>query len=79
VYVLESKGAHLLESPDTRYKREVFELMTKQRKSNAIIHYEQGEFDFGFINDKIEYYMVEQGKEDEQIGPLFNSSVDLYV
>jgi type III restriction enzyme len=71
VYILESKGAHLLESPDTRYKREVFELMTKQKKNNAIVHYEQGEFDFGSVNDQVEYYLVDQGKEGEQIGPLF--------
>jgi type III restriction enzyme len=71
VYILESKGAHLLETPDTRYKREVFELMTKQKKNNAIAHYEQGEFDFGSVNDQVEYYMVDQDKEDEQIGPLF--------
>jgi hypothetical protein len=45
--------------------------MTKQKKSNAIVHYEQGEFDFGSVNDQVEYYMVDQGKEDEQIGPLF--------
>jgi type III restriction enzyme len=71
VYVLESKGAHLLETPDSRYKREVFEVMTKQKKSNAIVHYEQGEFDFGSVNDQVEYYLVDQGKEDEEIGPLF--------
>jgi type III restriction enzyme len=70
VYVLESKGPHLLETPDSRYKREVFELMTKQKKTNAIAHYEQGEFDFGSVNDQVEYYLVDQGKEDEQIGPL---------
>jgi type III restriction enzyme len=74
VYVLESKGAHLLESPDARYKREVFEIMTKQKKNNAIAHYEQGEFDFGSANSQIEYYLVDQGKEDEQIGSLFREN-----
>jgi type III restriction enzyme len=71
VYVLESKGAHLMGNPDTRYKQEVFKIMTKQRKENAIAHYEQGEFDFGVVNDQVEYHMVEQGKEKEEIGELF--------
>jgi type III restriction enzyme len=71
VYVLESKGAHLMGNPDTRYKQEVFDIMTKQRKDNAIVHYEQGEFDFNAVNDQVEYHMVEQGKEKEEIGELF--------
>jgi type III restriction enzyme len=71
VYVLESKGAHLMGNPDTRYKQEVFEIMTKQRKENTIVHCEQGELDFGAINDQVEYHVVEQEKENEEIGRLF--------
>jgi len=60
-------------NPDTRYKKEVFEIMTKQRKENAIAHCEQGELDFGSINDHVEYQMIEQRKEKEEIGSLFKN------
>ena len=71
VYLLESKGEHLLGNNDTRYKNEVFKTMTDQHKNKKIKTY-QVEIDFGdnVLNESIEAYLIEDQKEDQQIKEL---------
>lgn len=71
VYVLESKGEHLLGNLDTQYKKKVMEVMTDQKKSKKIQKHIQRELPFGDLNDSIESYLVEQGKEEGSIRELF--------
>lgn len=71
VYVLESKGEHLMGNPDTAYKQKVLDLMTDQKKSRAIQHYEQMELPFGIVNEQVEFYLIEEGKEEEKVRTLF--------
>jgi len=71
VYILESKGEHLTGNADTVYKQKVMNIMTEQKKQKAIYHYEQAELPFGQINDNVEFYLVEQGKEEEDLKKFF--------
>lgn len=66
VYVLESKGEHLLGSPDTEYKNMVLQEMTKTKPQAY-----QMELQFGQVNENVAFYLVEQGKEDASIRELF--------
>ncbi|MBI5192915.1 MAG: hypothetical protein HZA08_05675 [Nitrospirae bacterium] len=45
--------------------------MTEQKKQKAIHHYEQAVLPFGQINDSMEFYLVEQGKEEEYLKKFF--------
>lgn len=65
VYVLESKGEHLLGNPDTQYKKQVFDTMTTTRK-----HVYQTSLDFGVLNENVGYYFIEQGAEDAEVRRL---------
>lgn len=69
VYLMESKGEHLLGNNDTTYKNKVFEQMTAQHKAGNVKTY-QTEFDFGVVNDAIEAYLIEGGKEEQKIREL---------
>ncbi|OIP41982.1 hypothetical protein AUJ95_02315 [Candidatus Desantisbacteria bacterium CG2_30_40_21] len=69
VYILESKGEQLIGNPDTIYKQKVLNIMTEQKKQKAICHYER--MGFGQINDNVEFYLVEQGKEEEELRKYF--------
>ena len=71
VYILESKGEHLTGNADTVYKQKVMNIMTEQKKQKAIYHYEQAELPFGQVNDNVEFYLVEQGKEEEDLKKFF--------
>lgn len=71
VYVIESKGEQLTGNPDTLYKKEVLNLMTEQKKQKAI-YGDQIDLPFGKVNEKVEFYLVEQGKEDEELRKFFN-------
>ena len=66
VYVLESKGEHLAGNDDTMYKDKVMQQMTKTKVETY-----QMEIKFGKVNDKAEFYVVEQGNEDGKIRTLF--------
>ena len=70
VYILESKGQMLSGNPDTVYKKQVLDLMTDQRKKKAIYSIEQMKLPFGKVNEKVEFYLVEQGKEEEELRTL---------
>jgi len=71
VYVLEAKGEHLLGNKDTEYKKKVLDSMTEQKNRNNIKKYSRliGNND---LNEIVEFYLVEQGKEEEFTKSLFN-------
>lgn len=71
VYILESKGEHLLGNKDTEYKGKVFNIMTQQKKE--VYLGEQLDLPFGQLNDNVEFYIVEGGKEEENLKKLFTS------
>ena len=71
LYIIESKGEHLSGNPDTQYKKSVLDLMTKQRKEKKIYAY-QTKLPFGKVNEDAEFYMVEEGKEDETLRNLMS-------
>jgi len=58
-------------NPDTIYKKNVLDLMTDQKKQKAIYHTKQMDIPFGRVNESVEFYIVEQGKEDEKIRTFF--------
>jgi len=68
VYIIESKGEHLLGNIDTTYKKKVLDIMTEQKQIKNIKAYQtQIPFEEYVINDKVECYLIEQGKEEEKI------------
>jgi len=68
VYIIESKGEHLLGNIDTTYKKKVLDIMTEQKQHKKIKAYQtQIPFEEYVINDKVECYLIEQGKEEENI------------
>ena len=71
VYLLESKGEHLLGNNDTTYKNDVFKTMTNQHKNKKIKTY-QIDLDFGenVLNESIEAYLIEDQKEEQQLKEL---------
>ncbi len=72
VYIIESKEQMLAGNSDTLYKKKVLDLMTDQNKQKRIYHTEQMDIPFGQVNESVEFYIVEQGKEDEKIRTFFN-------
>jgi len=70
VYVLESKGEHLLGNADTQYKQKVLNIMTDKNKHKELKRYEQLELPFDKINDNVEFYLVEQENEEGDIKKL---------
>ena len=71
LYIIESKGEHLSGNPDTQYKKSVLELMTEQRREKKIRAY-QMKLPFEVINEEAEFYLVEEGKEDEILRRLMS-------
>lgn len=68
VYIIESKGEHLLGNIDTTYKKKVLDIMTEQKQLKNVKAYQtQIPFEEYVINDKVECYLIEQGKEEEKI------------
>jgi len=68
VYIIESKGEHLLGNIDTTYKKKVLDVMTGQKQLKNIEAYQtQIPFEEYVINDNVECYLIEQGKEEEKI------------
>ncbi len=69
LYLIESKGEHLLGNNDTTYKNNVFELMTKQHKNGKLKSY-QIELEFDQLNESVEAYLIEDQKEEQQLKEL---------
>jgi type III restriction enzyme len=74
VYVLESKGEHLVGNADTEYKSNVLQKMTDTK-----IEPIQMEFKFGKVNDRAAFYIIEDGKEEEKVRSLFVDNNSLEV
>jgi hypothetical protein len=71
VPIIESKGEHLLGNIDTTYKKKVLDVMTEQKQLKNVKAYQtQVPFEEYVINDKVECYLVEQGKEEEELKAL---------
>jgi type III restriction enzyme len=70
VYILESKGEHLLGNTDTEYKKKVLDLMTEQHKNGKIAVYEQMELPLHAVNEKAEFYLIEENKEEQTLRTL---------
>lgn len=66
IYIIESKGEHLIDNPDTKYKESVFRKINdtdiKQIKIN-IIKFE--------LNKKFQFKFIEQGNENIDINKFF--------
>ncbi|MDH4198855.1 MAG: DEAD/DEAH box helicase family protein [Spirochaetia bacterium] len=71
VYVLESKGEHLQGNADSIYKKQVFDLMTNQKKQKKTKTYDQPALPFGNVSDSVEFYFIEEGNEESDIRSLF--------
>lgn len=69
LYIIESKGEHLAGNADTQYKKSVLELMTAQHKEKKIYAYQE-KLPFGKICEDVECYLVEQGKEEQEVKRL---------
>ncbi|MDD3434537.1 MAG: DEAD/DEAH box helicase family protein [Candidatus Pacebacteria bacterium] len=68
IYILESKGEHLIDNPDTQYKKGVFDRINQEKIK---------ELDFTHLikfklNKEFQFELVEQGKEDLEINKFFN-------
>ena len=71
VYIIESKGEHLSGNPDTVYKKKVLDIMTEQKRQGQIkSHQTHIPFEEFLVNDQVESYLVEQGKEEEALREL---------
>lgn len=68
VYVLESKGEHLIDNHDTQYKKSVFDRINQEKIK---------ELDFTHLikfklNKEFKFELIEQGTEDLKINKFFN-------
>ena len=71
VYIIESKGEHLVGNADSEYKKSVLDLMTNQYKKSRIIRYKANQMDLFQVNEHVEFYFVEENKEEESLRNLF--------
>lgn len=71
VYIIESKGEHLLGNADSEYKKSVLDLMTEQHQTNNITRYQTKQFDLFQVNESVECYFVEENKEEESLRKIF--------
>lgn len=71
IYILESKGEHLIGNPDTTYKKHILDTMSEVRKLGKLKTY-QTQISFDTLNDAAEAYLIEDKKEEEQIRTLMN-------
>jgi type III restriction enzyme len=69
VYIIESKGEHLVGNADTEYKKKVLDLMTEQHKTGKIERVQQ--MSLFEVNDQAEFYLIEEKKEEETVKSLF--------
>lgn len=67
VYVIESKGEHLIDNPDTQYKKSVFDKMNKEDVESINLNLIRFK-----LNKNFQFELVGQGKEDTDINSFFN-------
>ncbi len=70
IYIIESKGEHLLGNPDTQYKKAILDVMTEQKRNKKIYTFQQGKLPFEKIHEDAEFYLVEEGKEEAELKKL---------
>lgn len=70
IYIIESKGEHLANNPDTVYKKKVMDTMTKLYEDGKIKSY-QTQLDFGQICEDQAAYLIEGSQEETEIRKLF--------
>lgn len=71
IYIIESKGEHLIGNANTEYKKAVLNLMTEQHKTKRIERYQTKQLNMFQVNEKAEFYFAEENKEEETIKKLF--------
>ena len=71
IYIIESKGEHLIGNAESEYKKSMLNLMTEQHKTKRIERYQAKQLDIFQINEKAEFYFAEENKEEETIKKLF--------
>lgn len=68
VYVIESKGEHLIGNLDTQYKRTIFDKLNKE--SIELLDLNLVKFK---LNKRFQFELVEQSKEEAEINKFFNT------
>ncbi len=68
VYIIESKGEHLLGNSDTQYKKSVFDRLNMQNTESIDVSVVKFK-----LNKNFRFELVEQGSEDININKFFNS------
>jgi type III restriction enzyme len=71
VYIIESKGEHLLGNADTQYKEKVLDIMTDQHRTHSLVSYKQQPLPLYEVNEEAEFYLIEENKEEEILRLLF--------
>ena len=71
LYVIESKGEHLTGNADTLYKKNVLDKMTEQHRNGKVKRYQQTELQLYAINEKAEFYLIEENNEEKEIRSFF--------
>ena len=71
VYIIESKGEHLLGNADSLYKKSVLDLMSDQHRNKNIVRYQTKQLDMFTVNEHIACYFVEENKEEESVRKIF--------
>ena len=67
VYVIESKGEHLIDNPDTQYKKIVFDRLNIANIESLNLNLARFK-----LNKRFQFELVEQGKEDADINRFFS-------
>ncbi len=70
IRISESKGEHLFGNKDSKYKKQVLDLMTEPHKTNRIERYQMKQLALFQVNEKVECYFVEENKEEESLRNL---------
>jgi type III restriction enzyme len=67
VYVIESKGEHLMNNPDTEYKSKVFEKVNNEKVEDLGVNLIKFK-----MNKHFQFELVGQGEEERRIATLLN-------
>lgn len=67
IYVIESKGEHLIDNPDTTYKKSVFEKMNKEKIKSISATFIKFK-----LNENFRFELVGQGNEDLDLNTYFS-------
>ncbi len=67
VYIMESKGKHLMDNPDTAYKAEVFDKMNKEKVEDVGISLIKFK-----MNKNFQFELVGEGEEERKMAMFFN-------